>query len=138
MPPDCIFCKIIAGELPSYKIHEDDRVLAFLDIHPVNAGHALVIPKVHTSNVCDSDDTDATAVLSVARRLAPAIQQSVGAQGCNLTFNCGAAAGQIIFHTHLHVIPRFENDGHKSWHSRGEAGDLAATAEKIKTSLAGA
>jgi histidine triad (HIT) family protein len=137
--PDCIFCKIIAGEIPSHKVYEDDRVLAFLDIRPLNPGHTLVVPKSHADTWLANGDEDAMATASVARKIAPAILRAVGADACNVTSNIGKAAGQVVFHTHFHIIPRHENDGYKSWHRIvDETSDPAVVAERIRVSLRGA
>lgn len=131
--PDCLFCKIIAGEIPCHKIFEDDLTLAFLDIKPLNPGHALVIPKNHSEHLLETSIEDARAIMNTAKKITPVIMQSVGANGCNVTCNIGHSAGQIIFHTHVHVIPRYDDDGFKSWQRDGEVSDgLAEVAERIK------
>jgi histidine triad (HIT) family protein len=136
METDCIFCKIIAGEMPAQKIYENDQVLAFLDIRPTNPGHTLIVPKNHAANYLESPLADVVAVLEAARKIAPAALKAVGAEAVNTSFNTGRAAGQIIFHTHLHLIPRFATDGYKQWTREGdEHVDLAAMAEKIKEQL---
>lgn len=129
---DCLFCKIISGDIPSYKVYEDDLVLAFLDIHPVNPGHTLVIPKEHASDIHENSIDVARALMDVAHKISPLIAKAVGAPAHNLTFNCGAASGQAVFHTHLHIIPRFEDDGHRMWQGRKDAGDLLGISEAIK------
>lgn len=116
--PDCIFCKIIAGELPSYKVYEDSDVLAFLDIHPTNPGHTLVIPKAHHKDFLDTPADLQSKLIQVIGKLAPIIMKAVGAEAFNLFVNNGAVAGQIIFHTHFHIVPRFTTDGHKLWHGK--------------------
>jgi len=110
-PRECIFCRIVAGEIPCHKVYEDDHVLAFLDIGPVSNGHTLVVPKVH----CESLDTCATAVLGrvmdVLGRIAKAILAATNAQGYNILCNNGRAAGQLVDHVHFHIIPRNSGDG---------------------------
>ena len=136
MSDDCLFCKIIAGQLPSKKVFEDDKTVAFLDIHPVNPGHTLIVPKAHADTFLQSAPEDMQAVMATAKRLAPAILKSVGADACNVTTNCGRASGQIIFHTHFHVIPRFATDGYKAWQRAGDVHeDLTSLADKIRAAL---
>ena len=112
---DCIFCKIISGEIPSYKFYEDELSFAFLDINPINKGHALVIPKNHAENIMTIKKKDFAAVMETVRMLSPKIQRAVGADGINIHINNGSAAGQMVFHSHVHVIPRFENDNLPMW-----------------------
>jgi histidine triad (HIT) family protein len=134
---DCLFCKIVAGALPSQNVYEDANVLAFLDIHPVNPGHTLIVPKAHSAGCADIPEEDLTNVMKAAKRIAPGILKTVGADSFNLTTNCGRAAGQIIFHTHFHLIPRFPTDGYKHWRrDTDEHQDLASVAEKIRRELA--
>lgn len=133
---DCIFCKIIVGEIPSHKVYEDDQVLAFLDIKPLNPGHTLVVPKHHAESVIDSAEEDMRSVMSVIKKIAPAILRATGASACNVSNNNGAAAGQIIFHTHFHVIPRHDGDGYAPWHRTEHSdSDAAQVAEKIRQEL---
>jgi histidine triad (HIT) family protein len=110
---DCIFCDIVHGELPSHTIYENDTVLAFLDINPVNAGHTLVIPKTHSSNIFDIAPSDWLAVSDVVRTLAIAIEKGVQADGVNIAMNNREHAGQVVGHPHVHIIPRFKGDGLK-------------------------
>lgn len=133
---DCIFCKIIRGEIPSLKVYEDDRVFAFLDIQPVNVGHTLVVPKAHAENCLATPDEDMAAIMRVVRRIGDAALKATGAQGFNVGINCGAAAGQIVMHTHVHVMPRFDGDGLKHWPKREVAkGEMESTARKISQTL---
>ncbi len=115
---DCVFCKIIAGELPAHKVYEDDAVLAFLDIHPTNPGHTLVIPKAHHKDFLDTPADLQSKLIQVIGKIAPVVMKAVGAEAFNLGVNNGAVAGQIIFHTHFHIMPRFTADGHKLWHGK--------------------
>ena len=112
---DCLFCKIIKGEIPCQKVYEDGDVFAFLDIQPVNVGHTLVVPKAHFANCGETPDEALAAVMSVAKRVGAAALKVTGAQGYNVGINCGAVAGQVIMHTHVHVMPRFEGDGLAHW-----------------------
>lgn len=106
----CIFCKIIGGEIPSFKIYEDSKVYAFLDINPVNAGHTLVVPKEHYVVLPQMPDALATHLMKVVKYLSGAIFEMTGAHGINVFQNNGAAAGQEVPHVHVHIIPRFQDD----------------------------
>ncbi|MGA9225162.1 MAG: HIT family protein [Mesobacillus sp.] len=109
---DCIFCKIINGEIPSAKVYEDENVLAFLDISQVTKGHTLVIPKVHKENVFDLTDEIAANVFSAVPKVANAIKAAYDPIGLNVLQNNGEAAGQSVFHFHMHLIPRYgKGDG---------------------------
>jgi histidine triad (HIT) family protein len=117
MEHDCLFCQIVAGTIPSEKVYEDKTTYAFLDIHPVNPGHTLVIPKIHASNIYDIPQADFCTLMETVRRLAPLVKKAVSADGINIGMNNDGAAGQLVFHAHIHIIPRFEGDGHHHWHS---------------------
>ncbi len=122
---DCIFCKIVEGDIPSFKIFEDERTLAFMDINPANEGHCLVIPKTHTRDVFDINERDVAAVAKSVRRVARAVQATLQPDGINLAQSNGAAAGQSVFHFHMHVLPRRSGDGLKmNWGLK--SGDLQA------------
>jgi histidine triad (HIT) family protein len=108
--PDCIFCKILAGEIPARIIDEDERTIAFMDIAPATRGHALVIPREHSSDLLSIDDQDLQAVAVAAGRLAARMKERLGADGINLVNSCGADAWQTVFHFHMHVIPRYKGD----------------------------
>ncbi len=112
---DCIFCKIIKGELPCSKVYETNNVLAFLDIGPVNKGHTLVVPKKHFTNIFDIEQKDLDEVSNVVRKIAPAVKKAVNADGINVMSSNGEAAGQVVMHSHIHIIPRFKDDGLKLW-----------------------
>lgn len=127
---DCLFCKIITGEIPSTKVYEDETVLAFLDIHPVNIGHTLVIPKTHYTSLYETPDEILAHIIAVAKKLSIAIKGALTADGINIEMNNDAPAGQVIFHTHIHIIPRFSGDGFTHWHgargyNKGEADEVA-------------
>ena len=107
---DCIFCKIVAGEIPSTIVAEDERTVAFMDIRPATRGHALVIPRAHATDVHDITPEDLQAVAVAAQRLAARMLDVLGADGVNLLNSSGAAAWQTVFHFHLHVIPRYDGD----------------------------
>ena len=112
---DCLFCKIISGEIPCSEVYENEQVFAFLDIHPINKGHTLIIPKKHSSDMLDDDDDDLKACIHAAKFIGKAVMDAVGAEGFNFSSNIKQAAGQVIFHTHFHVIPRFKGDGFEHW-----------------------
>jgi histidine triad (HIT) family protein len=134
--PECLFCQIAAGNIPCHKIYEDENVLAFLDIHPLNPGHTQIIPKKHSGHLLEADEIDARAIMDAAKKITPAILQCVGAPGCNFHSNIGRAAGQVIFHTHVHLIPRYADDGFQDWERTGEVSDgLASVAERIRDFL---
>lgn len=131
-----IFSKIIAGEVPSEKIYEDDETFAFLDINPNNPGHTLVIPKAEFENIYEIPEDLFLKVMSTVKRLAPAVRDAVGAEGVNIVMNNESAAGQIVPHVHVHIIPRFSGDGHKHWHGTPYAeGKAAVVAAKILNTL---
>ena len=133
---DCIFCKIVAGEIPSHKIYEDDKTFAFLDIRANNPGHTLVVPKEHHRNIFDLPPELIQAVGESSQRIAKALTDSGLAEGINVISNNEKAAGQLVFHSHTHVIPRLENDGFKHWPGKEyEPGEAESVAEKIKNAL---
>lgn len=134
---DTIFAKIIRREIPAEIVYEDEDTLAFLDIAPNNPGHTLVIPKKYARNVLDIGEEDWVAVTRTARTLARAVKDAVGADGVNLMMNNEAAAGQEVFHAHLHIIPRFTTDQYERWPKKEYAeGEKVAVAEKIRANLA--
>ncbi len=107
---DCLFCRIVAGELPSARIHEDDRVIAIMDIFPATRGHALVIPRAHAADIRAVEAEDLAAVASAAQRLVGRAYERLGADGVTVMQSNGAAAWQTVFHYHVHVIPRYDGD----------------------------
>ena len=129
---DCIFCKIAKSVLPSYKIYEDDFTFAFLDINPVNPGHSLVIPKEHFKDFIETPQDIAHKLVSTVQKIVPAILRAVGADSFNIGINNGSNAGQIVFHTHVHIMPRFSEDGRNLWAGNTpQAEDLEKIAEEI-------
>lgn len=131
----CLFCKIIANELPSTKVYEDGEVLGFLDIKPVNPGHTLVIPKKHFENIHDMPDALVGKVAVAAKKIADAILK-MGAEGVNIGMNNGEAAGQIVFHAHVHVMPRYGKDSFSLWVGKEYDGnERGEVAEKIRAAL---
>ncbi len=115
MDNNCIFCKIIAGEIPSTKVFESEKVLAILDINPVNPGHILVLPKVHVPNFEEISEADLVEVIKAVKIIGRAIKTGIGCPGYNINVNNDPIAGQIIPHLHFHIIPRLEGDGLKLW-----------------------
>jgi histidine triad (HIT) family protein len=131
--PDCIFCKIVAGELPAQIVDEDERTIAFMDIAPATRGHALVIPRAHSADILSVEREDLRAVALAARRLAARAKERLGADGVNLLNSCGSAAWQTVFHFHIHVIPRYEGDPLRlPWvPSEGDQVQIAAAAQEL-------
>jgi histidine triad (HIT) family protein len=131
--PDCIFCKIVAGEIPSHKIDEDDRTLAFMDINPWTRGHSLVIPKEHSRNIYDADPDDLAAAHISAQRLAQRMRERLKCEGVNVLQSSEPVAMQTVFHTHVHVIPRYSDDGLRlpAHPKPAEQEELAALAEEL-------
>jgi len=131
--PDCIFCKIVAGELPATIVGEDERTISFLDISPATRGHALVIPREHSADLLTVEREDLTAVTLAAQRLAGRMKERLGADGVNLLNSCGAVAFQTVFHFHVHVIPRYEGDSLRlPWvPAPGDSEQIAAAAQEL-------
>lgn len=134
---DCIFCKIAAGEIPSNTIYEDEDVRVILDLGPASRGHALILPKEHYDDVCSLDEKPAAKLLPLAARIGQAMKESLGCTGFNLVQNNGKAAGQTVFHFHMHIIPRYEGGpGMVEWETGAPtAEELAETAKKIREVL---
>lgn len=130
---NCIFCKIIKGELPSHKIHEDENTLAFLDISPVNIGHTLVIPKAHYKNIFETPEEIMVDLMKTVHKLSKAIKTALNADGINVTMNNDPAAGQVVFHSHIHIIPRITDDGFPLWKGKRpyEEGEKDLVTRKI-------
>ena len=133
----CVFCRIVAGTIPSHKICEDARTFAFLDINPANRGHALVIPKAHAPNLVASDDADLAAVMATVRRVAAAIEKVVKPDGFNLLQANGPGAAQSVLHFHMHIVPRVMDDGlNMNWALKpGDHAQLAPLAAEIRAAL---
>ena len=133
---DCIFCKIVAGELPAAKVYEDKRFLAFLDINPINKGHVLVIPKEHHEALTNTPVDILKDLIAIVKTLAPAVVSGAGAAGFNLGVNNGKAAGQLVDHVHFHIIPRLDNDNLHPWPGKQYAeGEKESYAQRILKSL---
>lgn len=131
--PDCIFCKIVAREIPATVLAEDERTLAFMDIAPATRGHALVIPRRHSRDLLDVDADDLAATFRAAQRLGALIVERLGADGVNLINSCGRAAWQTVFHFHVHVIPRYQGDPLRlPWQPHeGDPQAIAAAAQEL-------
>jgi histidine triad (HIT) family protein len=134
MAEDCIFCKIVAGEIPAYKIAEDEHTITFMDIAPATRGHALVIPKKHATDIWEIEPDEFAHVAEAARQQAKRVQEKLDANGCNLINSCGQAAWQTVFHLHVHVIPRYLDDPLKlPWvPASGDMDEIAAAAQQLR------
>ena len=132
--PDCLFCKIIAGELPGEIVAEDEGAVAFMDINPATRGHLLVVPRAHVKNVLEAPPDDLQATILTAQRMARQITERLGADGVNLLNSCGSAAWQTVFHLHVHVIPRYAEDPLRlPWTpAPGDPHEIAATAAQLR------
>ena len=132
--PDCIFCQIIAGEIPAQIVAEDERTVAFMDINPATRGHALVVPRRHTRDLLEIEAGDLEAVALAAQKVAARISERLGADGVNLLNSCGWAAWQTVFHFHIHVIPRYADDPLRlPWTpAEGDSEEIKATADALR------
>jgi len=134
---DCLFCKIAAGEIPAQKVYEDTHVIAFLDIKPVHLGHTLVVPKEHAEDVFSVSPESWGYVQETVRMLSSHVLDASGADGINLIMNNRRSAGQLVDHVHIHIIPRFTDDGMKGLPQHEETPEvLAEMAEKIRNEIA--
>ncbi len=133
---DCIFCKIVKGEIPADRVYEDENCLAFLDITPVNPGHVLLIPKKHYENLYDLPDEILGKMAPIIKKLAIAMKKAVDAEGINIGMNNERPAGQLVNHAHFHIMPRFSGDGFQHWHGQPyKEGESQEVASKIKKFL---
>lgn len=129
---DCLFCKIVAGEIPCKKIAETNDFLAFLDISPINEGHTLIVPKEHVKDFHEFPESLAESWVVFVKEVMAQVKAGVKADAMNLGMNNGAASGQLVFHQHTHLIPRFEGDSLKNWGGKNVTPEeLEATAKKI-------
>ncbi len=138
MKDDCIFCKILAGEIPSTTVYEDDSFKAILDVNPAARGHVIILPKIHAANLYELPDEVASKIMVVAKKIAIALKETYHCDGINVLQNNGEASGQTVFHLHVHVIPRFAGDTDTiniGWKPGETPEDLAAVAEEIKANL---
>ena len=133
MKNDCIFCAIAAGEIPCFKVYEDELVLAYLDINPFAKGHTLVIPKAHSKGLLDTDEETLAAVIARVKKVAAHVTASLGCDGFNILQNNGAAAGQTVHHLHFHIVPRWNGDDAGSFENHpGDMDALKALAEQVR------
>ena len=134
---DCIFCKIIAGDIPSFKIYEDDRTYAMMDINPFQDGHCLILTKSHCVNLLDADPLDLAAVLPATQKIVKAINDALDPEGLNLIQANGPAAGQTVYHYHTHIFPRTLNDSAMmNWgHAPGDMARIEAVYNKIMAAM---
>jgi len=135
MAEDCLFCRIVEGSIPSETIDSDERTVAFMDINPATPGHALVVPRAHSADLLEVDPSDLEATTVAAQRLSRRMKDVLGADGINVLNACGQVAWQTVFHFHLHVIPRYEDDPLKlPWIPKGgDKDEIAVIAEKLRT-----
>ena len=134
---NCIFCKIVRGEIPSFKVFEDDQVFAFMDINPIQPGHSLVIPKFHTENIFEAPGEWTAVTINGIQRLARAVNKTLEPDGINILQANGPGAAQSVFHLHMHVVPRTMNDDMKmNWGIQpGDMDEIKALAERIRRNL---
>ncbi|MBM4328132.1 MAG: HIT family protein [Deltaproteobacteria bacterium] len=136
---DCIFCKIVAGEIPCFKVYDDDRCIAFMDISPLNPGHLLVVPKEHFGNILEMDPGTYGHLAGVVCRLSKAVQAAVGPDGMNVLQLNGKAANQVVPHLHVHLVPRWHDDGIQisEWEPvPGDKDSIRSAADLITAKLA--
>ena len=131
--PDCLFCKIVAGEIPATRVAEDERTIAFMDINPATRGHLLVVPREHATDLLEIPDADLEACARTAKLMAGRVNERLHADGVNLINSCGQAAWQTVFHFHIHVIPRYAGDPLRlPWHpAPGDRDEIAAAAAEL-------
>lgn len=137
MPQDCIFCRIVAGAVPSFRIFENDSVVAFADINPATKGHTLVVPRKHFVNILDIPEKDALDIFAAARKIARAMPAALACAGVNLHHCAGREAWQDVFHFHLHVIPRYSaGELRQAWTVKpGNPGEISKVAGIIASEL---
>ena len=132
MKNDCVFCAIAAGEIPSFKVYEDELVLAYLDINPFTRGHTLVIPKAHSANLLETDEATLAAVIARVRKVAAHLKAAIPCDGFNILQNNGAAAGQTVMHLHFHIVPRYGSEPIAFESHAGNMDELKALADKLR------
>jgi histidine triad (HIT) family protein len=132
---ECIFCKIVQGEIPAVKVYEDDEILGFMDIRPNHKGHTLVIPKDHIENVYGMTAEISARLMIAVQKIAVAVKNAVDADGINISMNNESAAGQIIWHAHMHIIPRYNEDSGYVGTYTYIAGEMEEIAQKIQQGL---
>jgi histidine triad (HIT) family protein len=135
MNGNCLFCKIAGGQLPAIVLYEDGRLMAIMDAFPATPGHILIIPKAHAENFYDLPEETAAALLPLAQKLARKMKDALNPDGLNVLQNNGKAAGQVVFHYHMHLMPRYKNDGviiKSKSHGQASAEELAEMAGKLR------
>jgi histidine triad (HIT) family protein len=135
---DCIFCKIVNGEIPAVKVLDEERVLAFMDINPSSKGHMLVVPKNHAENIFEIPESDLAALIKAVKRSAKAVKEALHAEGITILQLNGTASDQIVPHLHIHIIPRWKNDGLpiSTWEMKpGDMEEIKNIAQKIKENI---
>jgi len=135
---DCIFCKIIDGEIPAVKVLDEELVIAFMDINPSSKGHMLVVPKNHAENIFEISESDLTALIKAVKRCANAVKEALNAEGVTILQLNGKASDQIVPHFHIHIIPRWKNDGLpiSSWEMKqGDMEEIKDIARKVKENI---
>jgi len=132
---ECIFCKIVSGEIPAVKVLDEELVIAFMDINPSSRGHMLVVPKRHAENIFEISESDLSATMNAVKRCAKAVKEALKAEGITVLQLNGRASDQIIPHFHIHIIPRWENDGLpvSTWEMKpGDMEEIKDIAQKVK------
>ena len=132
MKNNCVFCAIAANEIPSFKVYEDDLVLAYLDINPFSKGHTLVIPKEHSSGLLDTADETLAALVARVKKVASHLKTALPCDGFNILQNNGEAAGQTVMHIHFHIVPRYGKEDISFISQKGDMDELKALADRIR------
>ena len=132
MKNNCVFCAIAANEIPSFKVYEDDLVLAYLDINPFSKGHTLVIPKEHSSGLLDTPEETLAALVARVKKVASHLKASLPCDGFNILQNNGEAAGQTVMHIHFHIVPRYGKEEISFVSQKGDMDELKALADRIR------
>ena len=136
MEKECLFCKIARKEISAEVIYEDEDIMALLDISPVNRGHTLVIPKEHYTNILDTPENILSKLIIAVKKISKSVMKAMNADGFNIGINNFESAGQIIMHTHIHIVPRFKDDGLKLWPGKEyKQGEIKEVAEKIREEI---
>ena len=133
MKNNCVFCAIAAGEIPSFKIYEDELVLAYLDINPFSKGHTLVIPKEHSTDLLDTSDNTLALLAARVKKVAAHLKSALPCDGFNILQNNGESAGQTVMHIHFHIVPRYGKENISFESHKGDMEELKALADRIRT-----
>ena len=135
MKNDCVFCAIAAGEIPSFKVYEDENVFSFLDINPFSKGHVLVIPKEHAQNLLEASEETLATVMAAVKKVAAAVKRSLKCEGFNILQNNSAAAGQTVMHLHFHIVPRYAQGPISFENTKGDMAELEQLADLIRQEI---